>query len=450
MGRCTLVITKSLCRGSRFVSTYDRDRTGIRSCCSTKIDFLFFHKKYRSTPTDQLTTSSQRQQAVPKRTLYINISHKQSIMTTQNDKKDETSSNIETTSDSAKEGAATTMDSADIETPSPSPPTMTIQLTLTALPGAPRIPLDLPMMNNDKVVLTSSELRQLVSTKTSIPLSALRLIYRGRLITDQATDTTTNVITEYKLENGSVLHCMGKPSATTATKQETSSSTTTGSSETSVATATVSTPTTATPVTTVPATTTAASVSSSFFSSSVTSLQSALDAMRASNSLTVYAKCIKTLQKVLLNIIDHPLEEKYRTIKVNNAAFQKHFHHVHNSTTVLLACGFQLIHRDDAEHAAYTMNASPAQWPTLLQSKATIDRAVQQSALTVTPTIAPAATGPGTTRPYSSSSSSSPSPFPFPPAGGMMPDPSVLQEHIANVMSNPQQIQAMMQVSDQL
>ena len=174
--------------------------------------------------------------------------------------------------------------------------------------------------------------------------------------------------------------------------------------------------------------------------------------MRASNAMTIYAKCVKTLQKVLVNIIDHPLEEKYRTIKVNNAAFQKHFHHVHNSTTVLLACGFRWIHSDEPENAAYTMNASPEQWPTLLQSKATIDRAVQQSTVTASSitTSAAAATGPGTMRPFgnnsSSSSSSSGNAFPFPPAGGAMPDPAALQQQIANVMSNPQQIQAMMQV----
>ena len=170
--------------------------------------------------------------------------------------------------------------------------------------------------------------------------------------------------------------------------------------------------------------------------------------------MTIYAKCVKTLQKVLVNIIDHPLEEKYRTIKVNNAAFQKHFHHVHNSTTVLLACGFRWIHPHEPDNAAYTMNASPEQWPTLLQSKATIDRAVQQSTVTASSitTSAAAATGPGTMRPFGNNSSSSSSssgnafPFPFPPAGGAMPDPAALQQQIANVMSNPQQIQAMMQV----
>ena len=379
-------------------------------------------------------------------------------MTTQNDNEDASSSKVPVVT--AGDDAA--VNTKSTETVIPSTPatttTMTIQLTLTALPGAPRIPLDVTLTDDTDtaVVTTSSDLRQLVSSRTNIPLSTLRLIYRGRLITDNTTDTTMNVITEYKLENGSVLHCMGKPSVTTT---ETSPEVVTASSTGTIAGNSIgSTPVTtnaAAPTSTVSATTatTPASASStSSSSSSVPSLQSALETMRASNAMTIYAKCVKTLQKVLVNIIDHPLEEKYRTIKVNNAAFQKHFHHVHNSTTVLLACGFRWIHPDEPENAAYTMNASPEQWPTLLQSKATIDRAVQQSTVTASSITASAAaaTGPGTMRPFgnnsSSSSSSSGNAFPFPPAGGAMPDPAALQQQIANVMSNPQQIQAMMQV----
>jgi hypothetical protein len=149
-----------------------------------------------------------------------------------------------------------------------------------------------------------------------------------------------------------------------------------------------------------------------------------------------------------LNIIDHPLEEKYRTIKVNNAAFQKQFHHVSNSTAVLLACGFENIHRDDSEKAAFTMKASPEQWPVLVQAKATIDRAVQQALEQSSITTTPAATITTTTATTASRPSmTSPFPFPPPPVGSRMPDPAMLQEHIANVMSNPQQIQAMLQVT---
>ena len=379
-------------------------------------------------------------------------------MTTQNDNEDASSSKVPVvTAGDTSAGDDAVVNTKSTETVIPSTPAttttiMTIQLTLTALPGAPRIPLDVTLTDDTDtaVVTTSSDLRQLVSTRTNIPLSTLRLIYRGRLITDNTTDTTMNVITEYKLENGSVLHCMGKPSVTTT---ETSPEVVTASSTGTIAGNSIgSTPVTtnaAAPTSTVSATTTTtpASSTSSSSSSSVPSLQSALETMRASNAMTIYAKCVKTLQKVLVNIIDHPLEEKYRTIKVNNAAFQKHFHHVHNSTTVLLACGFRWIHPDEPENAAYTMNASPEQWPTLLQSKATIDRAVQQSTVTASSITASAAAATG---PFGNSSSSSSSgnafPFPFPPAGGAMPDPAALQQQIANVMSNPQQIQAMMQV----
>ena len=139
-------------------------------------------------------------------------------MSTKNDN-DDTSTSKVTASGATGNDVGANVALTDHEIP-PAATIMTIQLTLTALPGAPRVPLELSSTNDSTVNLTSSELRQLVSTKTKIPLSALRLIYRGRLITDHTADVATNVITEYKLENGSVLHSMGKPSTTTETKAE--------------------------------------------------------------------------------------------------------------------------------------------------------------------------------------------------------------------------------------
>ena len=80
---------------------------------------------------------------------------------------------------------------------------ITIQLTVPAAQGAPRVPLEI-----DETI-TARDLRQEASKATKIPQSSIKLIFRGRLITesDQA------AVTEYKLEEGSVLHCMGKPAA---------------------------------------------------------------------------------------------------------------------------------------------------------------------------------------------------------------------------------------------
>ena len=72
----------------------------------------------------------------------------------------------------------------------------------------------IPARNGERVALvlddeniTPTQLRSKISDVTKIPLGSLRLIFRGRMIKDD--DNVPSVVTEYKLENDSVLHCMG-------------------------------------------------------------------------------------------------------------------------------------------------------------------------------------------------------------------------------------------------
>ena len=58
-----------------------------------------------------------------------------------------------------------------------------------------------------KNVTTPSKLRQVVAAATDIPLTGLRLIFRGRMIVEKSTG---NVVDEFGIEEGSALHVVGK------------------------------------------------------------------------------------------------------------------------------------------------------------------------------------------------------------------------------------------------
>jgi PUB domain len=393
---------------------------------------------------------------------------------------------------------------------------MTLQLTMTALPGAPRIPLELysepttttttsnsgPTCNDNTVVaaavpqppphITCDELRQRISERTTIPITVLKLIYRGRLIvaaattqpSENATTTKQNVITDYQLENGSVIHCMGKPSNSCISKNNNInvSNTTTTSTPTVVTTATNTTAVTTTTTTSSSAAVAAeaaagttgtvpvAAVVQPTSSSSSVSLPDALTVMRRSNSIPIYRKCIQTIQKMLHNIIQHPQEAKYRTIKVNNPAFLKQFHTVIGALPVLQACGFVYQTSGDASSSSsmpteaatttvvgqYTMIPSPEVWPKLLQAKQMIDQTLQQlpAAAVSMDGVNPTTTNTTTTTTMPSSLFPSSSNF-LPPFMGQQQqqpdmmnllDPSRMQQEMTNLMSNPQQYQAMLQV----
>ena len=82
-----------------------------------------------------------------------------------------------------------------------------LYLSLPSSPPAPRIPLTLPPTSN------ASTLRHLASAATNIPLDSLKLIFRGRVIGEKSEG---DVGLEYKLEDESVIHVMGKPAVAAA------------------------------------------------------------------------------------------------------------------------------------------------------------------------------------------------------------------------------------------
>lgn len=296
---------------------------------------------------------------------------------------------------------------------------LTLHLTITAEKGAPRVDIQVPKTAN------ATELRQAISSQTKIPMESLRVIYRGRLISN---DDQKNAVAEYKLEENSVLHCMGKPQTTTP---ETTISSTPASS---TATATPTTTTTATPVA-------SASTSST---TTVDPLPEAIRKLQVQNSQSDYATAVSTLNKILSNIVKNPMEEKYRQMKKSNPAFQRRLGGLHGGHECMLAAGFVIESQDGQD--VYVMQASADKWPQLQAAHMTVERAAQQS---TTASLA--------NQPPAAASSSLPG---MPPnlgmGGGMpgwgsgtdMPQPnSMEQAMMSNLLSDPNALQAMMQVS---
>jgi hypothetical protein len=278
---------------------------------------------------------------------------------------------------------------------------ITVILTLSNVPNSARVPLEVAV--ND----SPASLRAKASEATKIPLESMRLIFRGRLV---GNENDKNAVEEYKLEQDSVIHCMGKPVTTTVDPVPSIPTATSGSSVT------------------VPLTT---GVSGGATSASPATLTTALTALRTSNSSSVYLTAIQTLEKILSNIANNPLEEKYRKVKRGNAAFNKRLGGIPGGEAAMLAVGFSLETIDGEPF--YVMHPRPEAWPMLVQHLAELASASQSATNAV----------------------SSGSPMGIPPAvgmpsmdgiGGMPAMTPQMQQAAAQLMRDPQQLQAMLQV----
>lgn len=274
---------------------------------------------------------------------------------------------------------------------------------------------------------TSTELRTIVSDATKIPLASLRLIFRGKMIKDDATIT---VVEEYKVEPDCVLHCMGKPveSSTTSSTNSSSNSNTITALPTAVSVPTA-TATPAAPLVPPPA--------------QQDPFKTALQTLRSSNSPSVYTTAVTTLEKILTNIADNPMEEKYRKVKVQNAAFQNRLGGLNGGDAAMKAVGFEVSNVDGAPH--YQLNASADAWPKLLEHKTAVAAAAQE-AKRATASVPPPMGGMGGMPSMMPGGGGG---FPnMPPPGGMpnMNDP-MMQSAMSNMMSNPENLSRMLQVS---
>lgn len=85
------------------------------------------------------------------------------------------------------------------------PSALTIYLILTSSPGSPRLKISIPKD------ITAVSLRERASKASKMPEPGMRLIFRGRLITEQTSSTGRSVVDEFSIEHGSALHVVGRP-----------------------------------------------------------------------------------------------------------------------------------------------------------------------------------------------------------------------------------------------
>lgn len=300
--------------------------------------------------------------------------------------------------------------------------TLTVNLTLTAAPSAPRMSVIL------EKTATPSQLHAKVAEETKIPISSLKLIFRGRLIAD---DDSKEVVTEYKLEDGCVLHCMGKPAAGGQNTAATS-----GVAAAAAPTAAGSSVSFLPPT----APTAAAAAGGD-------SLQAALNTLRSSNSPSVYLTAVTTLEKILSNCVEKPMEEKYRIVKKGNAAFQKRIGGLQGGEAAMLASGFVL--EGEGDQQSYVLHASPEAWPKLVATKTKVSAAVVEAK-----SAAGAASGPPPPAAAGFGGASIPpamgagmpgigAGMPGMGAGGVPPN---MQNAMSNLMSDPNALESMLQV----
>lgn len=62
--------------------------------------------------------------------------------------------------------------------------------------------------------------------------------------------------------------------------------------------------------------------------------------LRTSNDASTYTTALVTAHKLLGNIVDHPMEERYRRVKVSNPAFARRLGDVPGGRDLVLSAGF--------------------------------------------------------------------------------------------------------------
>jgi hypothetical protein len=265
---------------------------------------------------------------------------------------------------------------------------LNVSLSLTSCPSSQRISIEL------KSNIGASELYDLVSHATKIPRSSLKLIFRGKLIPFK--ENEADVVQKFLIEDGCVIHCMGKPVSA-------------GEGTTEAAAASSSTPAVAA-ATTTPA----------------RNLAAAMNSFQVKCTSETYSTALKTLSKILENIIGNPNEEKYRKLKCSNATFMKRLGSLDGAKDILVLCGF------DFDQQEYVIIPTADKWEILTQAKVIVDQRIMSSASNVSAPFTSSA-------PSSAQNTMSSQSQAFQP---MQQNPGVMEE-MARLMSNSEMMDQM-------
>lgn len=263
---------------------------------------------------------------------------------------------------------------------------LNVSLSLTSCPSSQRVSIEL------KSKTGASELYDLVSHATKIPRASLKLIFRGKLIPFK--EDEADVVRKFLIEDGCVIHCMGKP--VSAEERDTAIA---------------------------PATTSAVAAATS---TPARNLAAALTSFQAKCTSETYSTALKTLSKILENIIGNPNEEKYRKLKCSNATFMKRLGSLDGAKDILILCGF------DFDQQEYVITPTADKWEILTQSKMMVDQHIMSSASHVS--------FPPTSNASSSAQYSIPSQSQV--FRAMQQNP-VAMEEMTRMMSNPEMIDQM-------
>lgn len=227
-----------------------------------------------------------------------------------------------------------------------------VYFVLTQSPSTPRASATMP--KNASI----STLKEKASEATKIPLAKIKLIFRGRIITGDA----ESLISKFNIENETVVHCLGKPDAAAAASNQTNQSQTNqNQTEETTSAATAST-------VTAPSAT-ANSITNNIESSPKT-LEACLHKLKSQNSSEIYITALQTLSKMASNIIQKPHEEKYRKVKLSNAAFGRRIGNVPGGMDCIYAHGFSASTENGDQ---LVLNASPQAWTNLNEAKKKVD-----------------------------------------------------------------------------
>lgn len=237
------------------------------------------------------------------------------------------------------------------------------------------------------------------------------------------------VVKEFKLEDECVIHVMGKPAASSTGAGATAGVTSTGNAAVASAGASVS----------IPGTTASATSNNANGSP----LSAALMTLRSSNSTDVYKTALATADKLLGNIINHPMEEKYRSIKKANPAFQRRLGGVTGGEALLLSAGF-VVEAGEGGVETYVLRPSAEAWPRLVAAGEEVKKALgEASAPSFPPTGSAAGSGLGAA---AGAAGGMPNLFPGGMPGSM--GGAGMEAAAQSLLSNPQMLQNMLNVSD--
>ena len=288
-----------------------------------------------------------------------------------------------------------------------------ILLNLTSAPSAPRVPLTIPKD------ATATQIRRSAAGATNIPLTTLKLIFRGRLIADSDKASAAD---EFKLEELCVLHCMGKPLEQAKSTAEPAAA---GIPAAFSAGATITAPS-------------AASASSVAPPPSANPLQSALSILRSSCLPPVYLTALKTLDKILDNIKSQPMEEKYRRVKKGNAAFQRRLGGLPGGHDAMLSSGFTV--EQEGSEEVYKLSPSADAWPRLVAAKEATALALAEADRATAPLAAPLPMAPPAASVFGAPGMG------MGGAGGFPPMVPGMEEAAASMLSDPNSLQRLLQV----